>query len=91
METLDIVKNFWTPSSSQSHRQCIKVDQILRQGTLQVQQTLDSELMKRRIQLSNDRDILRLGYEETGTFTTKEAYNIIIKEQMVKDPLWSNV
>eukprot|EP00253_Pinus_taeda_P001854 PITA_01854 len=90
-QTLDSVKNFWNPSSSQGHRQWIKADQILRQGSLQLQLTRDSELMKRRIQLSNERDILRWGYEETGTFTTKEAYNIIIKEHMVKDPLWSKV
>lgn len=36
-------------------------------------------------------DILRWGYEEKGTFTTREAYNIIIKEHIVKDPLWNKV
>ena len=36
-------------------------------------------------------DILRWGYEEKGTLTTKEAYNIILKECIVKDGLWSKV
>jgi len=36
-------------------------------------------------------DILRWGYEEKGTFTTKEAYNIIIKEHIIKDALWSKI
>ncbi len=36
-------------------------------------------------------DILRWGYEDKGNFTTKEAYNIIIKEHIVKDGLWSKV
>lgn len=67
------------------------MDQNLRQGTQQVHQILDTQLMKRRIQLSDERDILRWGYEERGTFTTREAYNLIIKEHMVKDPLWSKV
>eukprot|EP00253_Pinus_taeda_P028336 PITA_28336 len=47
--------------------------------------------MKRRIQLSNERDILRWGYEERGIFTMREAYKLIIKEHMVKYPLWSKV
>lgn len=49
MQTPDRVKNFWNPSYSQEHGQWIKAEQILRQGTMQVQQTLDSELTKRRI------------------------------------------
>ena len=71
--------------------QWIKEDQILRHGIEQVQQTLDTELLKRQIQHSDERDILRWGYEEKGTFTTREAYNIIIKEHLVKGPLWSKV
>lgn len=47
--------------------------------------------MKRNIQRSEEKDILRWGYGEKVIFTTKEAYNIIVKEHMVKDNLWSKV
>lgn len=47
--------------------------------------------MKRKIQHSDEKDILRRGYEERGTFTMREAYNILIKTNIVKDPLWSKI
>lgn len=47
--------------------------------------------MKRKILCSTDKEILRWGYEEKGSFTTKEAYNLIMKENMVKNPIWSKV
>jgi len=36
-------------------------------------------------------DILRWGYEDKGIFTTKEAYNIIIQEQINRDNLWERI
>lgn len=36
-------------------------------------------------------DTLRWGYEEKGTFTTKEAYKIIIGNRVSKDKLWDNI
>lgn len=36
-------------------------------------------------------DILRWGYKEKGSFTTREAYNVIIKERTIKDVLWSKI
>eukprot|EP00253_Pinus_taeda_P019008 PITA_19008 len=57
----------------------------------QAQKTLDTELMKRKIQCLEEKDILRWGYKEKGTFSTKESYNIIIKKFMVKDNLWSKL
>ena len=35
--------------------------------------------------------MLRWGYEEKGTFSTKEAYNIIIKDRITKDKLWDQI
>lgn len=61
------------------------------QETPQIQQMINTELKKRRILPSEEKDILRWGYEEKGTFNTKEAYNIIIKDHLVKDPIWSKV
>lgn len=58
---------------------------------MQDQQILDTELMKRKIQFYEEKDILRWGYEEKGTYSTREAYNILIKEHMVLDSLWSKI
>eukprot|EP00253_Pinus_taeda_P002134 PITA_02134 len=73
------------------HRQWCSIDHILRQGTESAQQILGTELAKRRIQYSDEKDILRWGYEEKGTFTTREAYHIIVKEHTIKDPLWNKI
>lgn len=89
MQSYDKVKNFWRNSPTQEYQEWLKADQILRQGSTQVQQILDTELTKRRIQHSNEKDILRWGYEEIGTYSMREACNIIIKAHTVKDPLWS--
>eukprot|EP00253_Pinus_taeda_P024630 PITA_24630 len=91
VQTYDKVKLFWNPSTTQGNRKWLSTDHILRHGTEQAQQILDTKLMKRKIQHLDERDILRWGYEEKGTFTTQEAYNIIIKEHIVKDPLWNKV
>lgn len=47
--------------------------------------------MKRKIQRSEEKDILRWGYEEKRNFSTREAYNILIKDHMVLDPIWSKI
>lgn len=65
--------------------------QILLHGSEQTQLSLSSELQKRKILFSEGSDILRWGYEEKGTFTTREAYNIIIKERIIKDTLWDKI
>ena len=91
MQPKNTVRNFWCNSSHQDYRELLKATQILRQGPQQDQQTLDTELMKRKIQYSEEKDILRWGYEEKGTYSTREAYNILIKEHMVLDSLWSKI
>ena len=40
---------------------------------------------------SDKKDVLRWGYEARGTFTMHEAYNIIIKDHAIKDPLWNKI
>jgi len=60
-------------------------------GSEQTQISLSSELQKRQILSSEEMDILRWGYEEKGTFTTREAYNVIIKERIIKDVLWNKI
>eukprot|EP00253_Pinus_taeda_P019391 PITA_19391 len=56
-----------------------------------VQCALAEELQKRKILKEIDQDKLRWGYEEKGTFTTKEAYHIILKDQLIKDKLWEKI
>jgi len=52
---------------------------------------LEIELTNRRIKYSEEKDILRWGYKPRGTFTTQEAYNLIINAPANKDPLWDKV
>lgn len=55
------------------------------------QHSLSAELKKRQIPIAEGVDILRWGYEEIGTFTSREAYKIIIKERIIKDTLWDQI
>lgn len=75
MQPYDKVKNFWRNSPTQEYQEGLKADQILRQGSTEVQQILDTKLAKRGILHSNEKDILVWGYEEIGTYSTREAYN----------------
>eukprot|EP00253_Pinus_taeda_P020401 PITA_20401 len=74
------VGNLWSITAQQDIRKWHKASQIIANGTEQEQQTLDTELEKRKIQCSEGKDILRWGYEERGTYSTKEAYNLLIKD-----------
>ena len=56
------VKNLWKPYPTQDYRKWLNAAQILRNGTEQAQKTLDTKLMKRKIQCSEEKDILRWGY-----------------------------
>eukprot|EP00253_Pinus_taeda_P011019 PITA_11019 len=87
----DKVSQFWEPQNGQEHRKWKEVRHILSHSPEQSNLTLASKLQKWKILFSEDMDILRWGYEEKGTFTTQEAYKIIIKERVVKDKLWNNI
>eukprot|EP00253_Pinus_taeda_P007598 PITA_07598 len=77
--------------SQQDYREWHIASQIIPQGTIQEQQTLDTELTKRKIQFSEKKDVLRWGYEERGTYSTREAYNLFIKDQTRPDKLWNKI
>jgi len=79
------------PTLTQGYRQWISSDQIIRQGLESIQENLEVELSNRKICYFDKKDIIRWGYEARGTFTTHEAYNIIITNHTVKDPLWNKV
>lgn len=85
------VNQHWRPTHTLGYRQWMNSDHIIRQGTQFIQDNLEIELSNRKICYSDKKDIIRWGYEARGTFTTKEAYNLIIRNQIVKDPLWNKV
>eukprot|EP00253_Pinus_taeda_P004733 PITA_04733 len=60
-------------------------------GDSSEKRSLAEELQKRKILKEVAKDKLRWGYEEKGTFTTKEAYHIILKDQLIKDKLWEKI
>eukprot|EP00253_Pinus_taeda_P011523 PITA_11523 len=69
-----------------------ETDQIIREEGYEItQQSLFDELKKRQIPIAAGADILIWGYEERGTFTTREAYNIITKDKIIKDNLWDQI
>ena len=85
------VNQHWRPTQKLGYRQWMNSDQIIRQGTQPIKENLETELSNRKICYSDKKDIIIWGYEVRGTFTTQEAYNVIIRNQIVKDPLWNKV
>eukprot|EP00253_Pinus_taeda_P026524 PITA_26524 len=86
------VHSYWNPSANQKSRQWQKADQILGEvATEDLIQALDTKLQKRQITINDGPDLLRWGYEEKGTFSTREAYNIIIQDKITKDKIWNQI
>eukprot|EP00253_Pinus_taeda_P033170 PITA_33170 len=89
---LETANQFSSSSTTQKHRKWKGTDQIIREKGYEItQQTLSDKLKKRKIPIAVGADILRWGYEERGTFTTKEAYNIITNDKIIKDNLWDQI
>eukprot|EP00253_Pinus_taeda_P023191 PITA_23191 len=82
----DIIQkhSFWEVKDGEAH-------EILIESPEEVQCSLADELQTRKILKEIDQDKLRWGYEEKGTFTTKEAYHIILKDQLIKNKLWEKI
>eukprot|EP00253_Pinus_taeda_P031999 PITA_31999 len=87
----DKINQYWKPTLTHGFRQWVNPDHIIRNGLEPNQQILGKELSNRKIRYSEKKDVLRWGYEAKGMFTTHEAYNIIIKESALKDPLWTAI
>lgn len=85
------VNHCWTPEVPQDYRKWKDIHLLLPNSSEQTYHLLETELQKRQIRVSDEQDILRWGHEEKGIFTTKEAYNIIIQEQIHKDGMWEKV
>eukprot|EP00253_Pinus_taeda_P025774 PITA_25774 len=87
------VAPFWTDSWQQlpNHRAWKEVSAILPHGPEEVQTALAEELKKRKIIKADGPDSLRWGYAEKGTFTSTEAYHIIIKGNYIKDKIWERI
>ena len=87
----DKVSNFWKTQTTQDHREWKNVGLILLGSSNHTQMSLTSEFQKRKIIRTRGIDALRWGYEEKGTFTTREAYQIIIKDTSHKDKIWDKI
>eukprot|EP00253_Pinus_taeda_P012157 PITA_12157 len=91
MHLQEKVNQFWNDNRDSDHRTWRKTQEFISDSPEAVQQSLVEELQKRQILKSTEQDKLRWGYEEKGTYTTKEAYHIIIKDQLTKDKLWEKI
>eukprot|EP00253_Pinus_taeda_P008458 PITA_08458 len=87
----ETVNQFWKDNPESDHRTWREAQEIIPNSPAAVQRSLANELQKRRILKENDQDKLRWGYEEKGTYTTKEAYLITLKDQLTKDKLWEKI
>jgi len=86
------VNQFWSSATTHKYRKWKETTQIIREEGYEItQQSLSDELKKRQIPIAAGADILRWGYEDRGTFTTREAYKIITKEKIIKDALWDQI
>eukprot|EP00253_Pinus_taeda_P007787 PITA_07787 len=85
------INQFWTTNNTSDHREWKVTSAILPYGTAETQEALAEELKKRRILKEDGPDSLRWGYEEKGTFTSKEAYHILIKGNYIKDKIWERI
>eukprot|EP00253_Pinus_taeda_P019814 PITA_19814 len=83
--------SFWEDNPESDHRTWREAQEIIPNSPAAVQRSLANELQKRRILKENNQDKLRWGYEEKGTYTTKEAYLITLKDQLTKDKLWEKI
>eukprot|EP00253_Pinus_taeda_P002060 PITA_02060 len=85
------INQFWTTNNTSDHREWTVASAILPYGAAETQEALAEELKKRRILKEDGPDSLRWGYEEKGTFTSKEAYHILIKGNYIKDKIWKRI
>eukprot|EP00253_Pinus_taeda_P009198 PITA_09198 len=82
---------FWTDSWQQFPSITNEANDILPHSPEAIQTVLAEELKKRKIFKEEGPDTLRWGYAEKGTFTSTEAYHIIIKGHYIKDKIWEKI
>eukprot|EP00253_Pinus_taeda_P021755 PITA_21755 len=87
-ETID---QFWTNNNTIDHCEWKDARDILPHSSEAVQRALAEEIKKRTIIKKDGPDSLRWGYEEKGTFTSTEAYHLIIKGNYIKDKIWERI
>eukprot|EP00253_Pinus_taeda_P026144 PITA_26144 len=87
----EIVNQYWLPTLDQGYRQWRKEKDIIMNGTEAMHRELNTELTNRWMRYSEEKEILHWVYKPRGTFTTQEAYNLIINSPANKDPLWDKV
>jgi len=52
---------------------------------------LHKDLTNRRIRVHTESDVLRWGYTLKGTYSTKEAYQLMFQTQEPIDPAWQRI
>eukprot|EP00253_Pinus_taeda_P017913 PITA_17913 len=85
------INQFWEENNESDHHDWKEANTILPHSLEAIKQALAEDLTKRKILKETGHDKLGWGYEEKGTFTTKEAYQIILKGKFTKDKLWERI
>eukprot|EP00253_Pinus_taeda_P019463 PITA_19463 len=85
------VAYYWNPSNTQGFRQWKPVEQIVKQEAEAYSGEIHKELTNRKIKVNTGSDVLRWGYTPRGTYTTKEAYEIMSHSQDPIDPTWNSI
>jgi len=83
--------HFWTPSIIHGFRQWKPVRKITQKEMEAHNMELHKELTSRRIRVHTGSNFLRWGYTPKGTYTTKEAYQIMCQTQEPIDPSWQRI
>eukprot|EP00253_Pinus_taeda_P035520 PITA_35520 len=91
MNHMDKINKFWNLHTNSEYREWKPTHQILPDSTDAIQSSLSAELKKRKILKEAGEDKLRWGYEEKGTFTTKEAYRLLLNDRFNKDKVWEKI
>lgn len=87
----EVVNQHWTQEIHQGYRQWKPPDTRMRTTNHQTKESLERELLHRRIRHTEGNDLLRWGYNPRGTFTTQEAYKIQSHDNIPNDPIWEKV
>eukprot|EP00253_Pinus_taeda_P010928 PITA_10928 len=85
------VNQLWEEDHNQGYRQWLCSNLILGQSTQSIKDSLDTKLSNMKIHQSDKKYIIRWGYETRGTFTSREAYHIILRDHTIKAMLWHKV
>lgn len=88
---METVRQQWSQEINHGYKQWKHLERVIRNNDSQTRENLERELQKRRIRYTEGQDLLRWGYTQRGSFTTKEAYKIKFQDDASQDPIWGRV